>query len=275
MNKNELFEKINNQILEKLNEGIVPWKKSWKEGIPSNFISKRAYHGINFLSLSMNDYSSPYYLTFKQCRERGGSIKAGSKSQMIVYWKVLEYRDEERDENIMRYPFLRYSNVFNLSQTDISIDVEERPILMSCESILDNMKCKPIIKNNISRCYYTPYEDYISVPKINDFDSSEEYYSSLFHELIHWTGHGSRVNRPSLSQLDDENYSFEELVAEIGSAYLCSLCGISPSVVENQTAYIKGWIKLSTEKDNVFLKAAKDAKTSVDFILASDKRRSS
>ncbi len=100
MNRNELFEKINNQILEKLKEGVVPWKKSWKEGIPSNFISKRAYHGINFLSLSMKDFPSPYYLTFNQCRERGGSIIAGSKSQMIIYWKVLEYRNEEREEDI-------------------------------------------------------------------------------------------------------------------------------------------------------------------------------
>jgi len=265
MNKSELYNKINNQILDKLNDGIIPWKKSWKVGLPANFISKRTYRGINFLSLSLKDFASPYYLTFYQCKQRGGSIISGEKSSMVIYYKLIDNENEEHERRSI--PFLRYSNVFNITQTSLDLDDVELPTLLSCESIIDNMKEKPTIKNNISRCYYTPREDYISLPKITNFDSSEEFYSTLFHELIHWTGHGSRVSRASLVEFDDENYSYEELVAEIGSSYLSALCGISTKVVDNQAAYIQGYLKLSKEKELVFPQAAKDAQKAVAFIL--------
>lgn len=265
MNKSDLYTRINNQILEKLNEGVIPWKKSWEVGVPANFISKKAYHGVNFLSLSIKDFSSPYYLTFYQCKQKGGSIKRGEKSSMIIYYKLLDLKDEVMENS--RIPFIRYSNVFNITQTDLEVSQDDMPKIVSCESIIDNMLDKPIIKNNISRCYYTPAEDYISIPKMSFFDSIEEYYSTFFHELIHWTGHGSRVKRPNLTEFDDNNYSYEELIAEIGSAYLCSLCGISSKVVENQASYINGWLNLSNEKEGLFPKAAKDAQKAVYYIL--------
>lgn len=268
MNRNELFTKINNQILEKLKEGVIPWKKSWKEGSPANFITKRNYHGINFLSLSMNDFNSPYYLTFNQCKERGGSVITGSKSQMIVYWKVLEYKNEERDEDLDRYPVIRYSNVFNLSQTTLTKENEDAPRIIECEQVLEKMKEKPVIKHNVRRCYYNPKKDYISLPKLQDFETPEEYYGSLFHEVIHWSGHPLRINRESLIENDKNNYSFEELIAEIGSSYLSALCGISPKVVDNQASYIDGWIKLSEEQENLFPRAAAQANKAVDYILS-------
>jgi len=265
MNKSELYNKINNQILDKLNEGVIPWKKSWKVGLPANFISKRNYRGINFLSLSQMDYASPYYLTFYQCKQRGGSVRAGEKSSMVIYYKLIDVGEGENGRRGI--PFIRYSNVFNITQTSLDLAEIKLPTLLSCESIIENMKEKPKIKHNISRCYYAPREDYISLPKIIDFDSSEEYYSTLFHELIHWTGHGNRANRPSLAEFDDENYSYEELVAEIGSAYFSALCGISTKVVDNQAAYIQRYLKLSKEKELVFPQAAKDAQKAVAFIL--------
>lgn len=266
MNRHELFEKINNQILAKLEEGVIPWKKSWKSGVPLNFVSKRPYHGINFLTLSIKDYASPYYLTFLQAKEKGGSIISGSKSQMVLYWKVLEYENEEQD--IRKYPFLRYSNVFNVTQTSLYVNKQEDKLrLFECEAFLARMKEKPIIKHNFSRCYYSPAEDYISLPKIDDFDSMEEYYSSLFHELIHWTAKDGRTGRIKSPDYGEEEYSFEELVAELGSSYLSALCGIFPSVVENQSAYIQGWLRLSKEKENVFPRAASAAQRGVNYIL--------
>ncbi|MCB9249389.1 MAG: DUF1738 domain-containing protein [Ignavibacteriales bacterium] len=265
MNKSELYNRINNQILEKLNEGVIPWKKSWKEGIPSNLISRKAYHGINFLSLSLRDFASPYYLTFYQCKQRGGSIKSGEKSSMVVYYKLMDIAENENDRRVI--PFIRYSNVFNLTQTDLDTAALDKPVILSCESILDNMITKPIIKNNISRCYYSVSEDYISLPRITDFNTSEEYYSSLFHEVIHWTGHKNRLNRPSISEFDNEQYCYEELIAETGASFLSALCGISPSVIDNQAAYINGWIKLSKEKELLFAQAAIDAQKAVSYIL--------
>ncbi|MFZ1289558.1 MAG: zincin-like metallopeptidase domain-containing protein [Melioribacteraceae bacterium] len=267
MNRNELFGKINTQILEKLKEGVIPWKRTWKEGVPANFISKRRYHGINFLSLSLNDFPNPYYLTFNQCKERGGSVLTGSKSQMIVYWKVLEYKNEERDEDLERYPMIRYSNVFNLSQTSLSKENDEAPRIIECEQVIENMKDKPVIKYNINRCYYNPKKDYISLPKMVDFNSPEEYYATLFHELIHWSGHSQRLNRESLTVNDKEKYSFEELLSEIGASYVSALCGISPKVIDNSASYIDGWIRLSEKQENLFPLAAAQASKAVNYIL--------
>ena len=267
MNRNDLFAKINNQILEKLNEGVIPWKRTWKEGIPANFITKRNYHGINFLSLSMNDFDSPYYLTFNQCKEKGGSILTGSKSQMIVYWKVLEFNNVGNDEDLERHPVIRYSNVFNLSQTNLNNEEENNNRIIACDQVLEKMKEPPVIKHNVRRCYYNTKKDYISLPKIQDFGMPEEYYSTLFHEIIHWSGHSKRLNRESLIENDKDNYSFEELIAEIGSSYLSALCGISPKVISNSSSYIDGWIKLSKEQENLFPRAAAQASKAVDYIL--------
>lgn len=271
MNRNELFSKINTQIVDKLKEGVVPWKKSWISGVPVNFISKRPYHGVNFLSLSLMDYGSPYYLTFLQCKERGGTVLSGSKSQMVVYWKVLEYGTDNNDriseDGIKKIPFIRYSNVFNISQTSLNSEEGNKTTLLECEKILAGMKVKPVIKNNISRCYYDPVGDYISLPKVSDFKDETEYWSSLFHELIHWSGIEDRLKRIKALGYSKEEYSFEELVAEIGSSYLSALCGISPKVVDNQISYIDGWMRLSKEEENIFPRAAAEASKAVEYIL--------
>jgi antirestriction protein ArdC len=131
---------------------------------------------------------------------------------------------------------------------------------------MESLAVKPVVRHNISRCYYAPAEDYISLPGIEDFDLPEEYYSSLFHELIHWTGHPRRLNR--FQSIDEsDSYSFEELVAEIGSAYLCGLACVSPKILDNQAAYINGWLhKLSDDKD-FFIKAAMKSQEAVNFII--------
>jgi antirestriction protein ArdC len=210
------------------------------------------------------DFPSPYYLTFLQCKEKGGTVLSGSKSQMVVYWKVMEYGT---DDSIKKIPFIRYSNVFNISQTSLNSEEGNRTTLLECEKILSGLKDKPVIKNNINRCYYDPVGDYISLPTVSDFTDETEYWSSLFHELIHWSGREDRLKRIKTSGYSKEEYSFEELVAEIGGAYLCALCGISPKVVDNQISYIDGWMRLSKEEENLFPRAAAEASKAVSFIL--------
>lgn len=212
------------------------------------------------MSLLCNDYPSPYYLTYLQCKERNGLINAGVKGELIVYWSIKDI--PLNDDEFRRVPLIRYSYVFNLSQTNLFTDKTNAIKIVSCEHLISKLKIQPIIKHNISRCYYSPVEDYISLPMITDFDSAGEYYSSLFHELIHWSGHSSRLNR----QLDTAT---EELVAEIGSSYLCGLCGIDNSVIDNQASYIQAWTKSADNPQLVFVKAAALASQAVNYIIVS------
>ena len=263
----EVYNKISNQIQEKLQQGTLPWKKSWSIGLPQNLITRHHYTGINFLSLCMADYASPYYLTFLQCKEKGQFINTGAKGSLIVFWKLLEPKvdNSAKQEKQEPTPYIQYSYVFNVSQTSLyKPETEERKNL-DCEKVISGMLNKPVIKNNHSRCCYYPTSDYISLPKIYDFNSPEEYYSTLFHELIHWTGHQTRLNR-FVSKKNMDKVS-EELIAEIGSSFLCGLCGISSKVIDSQASYIDVWL-LKVEKDPVyFIKAASQAQKAVNFIL--------
>jgi antirestriction protein ArdC len=273
MNRNDIYNRINNQILSKLEDGVIPWRKSWKEGVPTNLISKKAYNGINFMSLCLNDFSSPYYVTFLQCKQKDGSIIRGEKSSLIVYYKLVQLEDRENHISGARktMPFLRYSNVFNLTQTTLELPVDKKPKIVECEQILAQMKDKPLIRHNIRRAFYSPSEDYISLPRMEDFESESEFWSTLYHEIIHATGHPKRLNRSSICEKDSDTYCYEELVAEIGASYLAALSGISQSVVENQAAYINGYLNLSKVKENLFPMAAKDAARAVDFVLSTPK----
>ena len=258
MNKNEFLNEITMSMIDKLSTGTLPWRRSWKTGIPANFISKRSYNGINFLSLILKDYPSPYYLTYLQCKERSGTINKGSSGSPVIYWEVKEFPSTNEEEKQKRVPIVRLSYVFNLSQT--SLYKENIPAkLLSCEELIAQMPVKPIIKHNIRGCYYSPVKDYISIPKIEDFETKEEYYSALFHEMIHWTSHPTRLNRNASGRYGDNEYAYEELVAELGSAYLCSLCGISNVTFNNHASYIDGWLRLMKSDTNILLKASTDA----------------
>lgn len=269
MNKSEIFDKITTQLKAKLEKGTLPWRRSWKLGIPVNFITRRPYNGINFLSLSLNDYPSPYYLTFLQCKGKEGSIAKGAKGSLVIYWKIRELIDNAKDEardKIRLVPFTCHSYVFNLSETSLYKGSDFVNEITTCEDIMEGMTLKPVVRHNISKCYYAPEEDYISLPKIEDFDSPEEYYSSFFHELIHWTGHPGRLNR--FQNIDEsDSYSFEELVAEIGSAYLCGLACVSPKILDNQAGYINSWLHKLNDDKNFFIKASMKSQEAVNYIL--------
>jgi len=160
MNKNEFLNGITMSIIDRLSNGTLPWRRSWKTGVPANFISKRAYSGINFISLIMKDYPSPYYLTFLQCKEKNGIINKGSSGCLVIYWEVKEFPSTSDEEKLKRIPIVRMSYVLNLSQTSLH---EERstPVILSCEELIEKMPLKPVIKHNIRGCYYSPVEDYI------------------------------------------------------------------------------------------------------------------
>jgi len=264
MNRNDIYDSITDKITAKLESGVIPWRLSWQRNIPCNFVTKKHYNGINFLSLIAEDYSSPYYLTYLQCNERGGKILEGSKGSLIVFWKMHNFTPKSETDAGAKVPILRYSYAFNLSQTTLYTDNTDEIKLLECEEVIRNIFPTPVIKHNINRCYYSIQEDYISIPIITDFDNPAEYYSSLYHELIHWTAAASRLKR----DLSPASKIEEELIAEIGSAYLCGLSGINTPVLENQSAYINGWLNQSRSDNNIFIKASLQARKAVDYLLS-------
>jgi len=179
MNKRQqLYNDINNKIMAKLQEGVLPWRKSWKNGLPRNFISGNVYQGINYLNLCFEDYPSEYYITFLQCKSKDGFVNKGAKSKSIIYWKISEIDD---GGNITRVPLLRMSNIFNLSDTSLFDDSELiKTTNVSCQEILDGIENMPVIKHNFNRCYYSPSEDYISIPRVDDFESEAEFLVHYF-----------------------------------------------------------------------------------------------
>lgn len=268
MKINEVYSNITEQIKNRLEQGTLPWRKSWIIGLPQNITTRRPYSGVNFLSLCMADFASPYYLTYLQCKDRGGYITKGSKGIPILFWTLLSFGlpDNHEKQKPYEFPYLKYSYVYNLTQTSLYSGKPEPTSIIGCEQILNDMKERPVIKHNTLRCYYSPTEDYISVPMPEDFDSTEEYYSSLFHELIHWTGSRERLARLD-NRSDEAEVANEELIAEIGSSFLCGLCGISSAVIDNQAAYIEGWLSHLNNDAAYFIKAATAANKAVNYIL--------
>lgn len=266
---NAVYEIVTNKILDALNSGNIPWKKPWAEGNPpANFFSKRPYHGINSILLSLSPYDCPYWGTMKQISEKGGKVKKGEKASIVVFWNF--GKKEESDGKIKKYAFLRYYNIFNMLQTE-GIELPKMQTFSNnpieqAENIVKNMPNKPEIKQESQRAFYSPLDDVVNIPKFETFVNSESYYSTLFHELSHSTGHSKRLDRHIKNYFGSMEYASEELVAEISSAFLCNGCGIS-NTIENSAAYIDSWRKKISEDKQLIVKAASAAQKASDYIL--------
>jgi antirestriction protein ArdC len=276
----DVYAIITNKIIEQLDGGTVPWRKPWTEaGLPQNLITKRYYQGINMMLLAMEQYADNQFITFRQLKDIGGKVRKGEKAHMIVYWNKVDTKQEENqhaEENKeqKQKSILRYYYVFNIAQCEKIPEqyvpkVRETHEIPSCESIVTTMPQCPPIRHKENSAFYDAKEDFVNMPKKRSFKKDTAYYSVLFHELVHSTGHESRLNRATISQMAEfggEAYSQEELVAEIGTCYLQSHAGIT-SEFQNSTAYIQGWLsKLKNDKRFIFL-AASAGQKAVDFIL--------
>jgi antirestriction protein ArdC len=272
------YEIITNRILDKMKTGLVPWRKPWKFQPPRNLVSKRPYHGINLLLLTLNEFESPYFVTFHQAKQLGGSIKKGEHGTPVVFWKLLETPDTKRvneEEKTKVIPYLQYSTVFNLSQTEGIQTPKDAPQplapLAVCEQIIEGFTDKPeTVHSLLPRAYYQPAMDRVHMPGKTNFFSIEEYYATLFHEYVHATGHEKRLNRHAQENTNfdfgSKDYSREELVAELGSAFLCAEARIDNSVIDNNTAYLSSWLRALEEDKKLIIYASAKAGKAVDYI---------
>jgi len=253
--------------------------------MPQNFISKRPYRGLNVWLLASLGYEYNLFLTWKQLKELGGSVKKNEKAQFVIFTRWTEKKvkvkiDGVEKEETHKMPFLRYYKVFNINQCD-GIPADKLPKekkgvnnpIETCEAIYKSMPLPPPIHEEHDFAYYHGHGDYVNMPFIEKFVNSESYYATLFHELVHSTGHASRLNRKewlkdtSYATSNEEKYSLEELVAEMGACYLESVAGIADTVFQQNAGYIDGWLsKLRSDKRFIVI-AGGLAQKATDFIL--------
>jgi antirestriction protein ArdC len=275
--KSDVYQVVTDRIVQLLESGTVPWHRPWKGGggWPQNYLSRKVYRGINFFLLNAAGYSSAFWLTFKQVQSVGGHVKKGEQSFPVVFWKIFM---EEGDDEAKRIPFLRYYSVFNVAQCEgIAVPTIESTDLNAafqpierCEQVVSAMPKRPIINHNSTRACYIPPHDEIRMPETKLFESPERYYSTLFHELTHATGHVSRLNRKEVSEshrFGSDPYSREELVAEMGAAYLCGHCQIENATIDQSAGYIDHWLSKLKEDRKLVVHAAAQAQKACDFIL--------
>lgn len=267
-----VYEVITQRIIDSLEQGVVPWRTPWKSVAPQNLISRKPYRGVNVFLLSAMRHTSPYWLTFRQARSKGGNVRKGEKATPVIFWKVYN----EDDEKLRRF-VLRYYSVFNLDQCegidappgDSTDNLPFEPI-ETCERIVANYPEAPTLEEGGNQAAYSPTRDVIMMPPRESFTSEEAYYATRFHEMVHSTGHSSRLDREGITKLDafgTHSYSYEELVAECGSAFLCGEAGILDTTFDNSAAYIKGWVSKLRSEPKWIVKAGGEAAKAADYIL--------
>lgn len=271
-----VYDQITERIIALLTQGTVPWHKPWKArtGLPRNFVTKKPYRGINVFLLLAMSYESPFWLTFRQALQLGGSVRKGEKSCPVVFWKQTTFEDKEsREPQIIR--LLRYYHVFNVAQCDgikMTTAPTETPVngVIRPEEIVAQMPQRPEIKHGMSRAFYLPREDCVGLPMRERFEQAEGYYATLFHELVHATGHESRLNRATISEkagFGSNPYCKEELIAEMGAAFLCGHAEIVERTIDNSAAYLHGWLEQLRNDRTLIVQAAAQAQKAADFIL--------
>lgn len=291
------YDVVNRVILNQLQKGVVPWEMPWAMNngnmiAPQNYGSKRPYRGVNLWSIvcdmDMRNHEVPYFLTSKQVADKGGKIAKGAKPYYITYYgkfNVTEIEIDkatgETDSNEKSIRFLKLYAVYNIEDTDLDFEKpNNKPAkkvdrINSAEVILEAMPKKPKIKFGGNQAFYSPTQDLVQMPKIENFKVVDRYYSTFFHELVHSTKNDKRCGtdhfRKNSKAYGDKQYSWEELVAELGASYLCSEAGIFHKTVGQSAAYIKGWASSLQQyiKDNkrYFFKASNYAQKAADFIL--------
>jgi len=284
--REDIYTRITNGIVEQLERGVRPWFKPWHTEYTAGRIIRplrfngEKYSGINILTLWMSaelqGFVSPFWMTFKQALELGGHVKKGEHGSPVVYASTFKKREEgddgqETEEDI---PFLKEYTVFCADQCEglpshfyatVTQPAETLPRIERADVFFANTKAD--IRVGGDRAFYAMENDYIRMPPFETFRDAESHAATLAHELTHWTRHPSRLAREfGRKRWGDEGYAIEELVAELGSAFLCADLEITPEVREDHASYIDSWLKVLKDDKRAVFTAASHASKAVDFL---------
>jgi antirestriction protein ArdC len=255
----------------------VPWQQPWDNalGLPRNLFSQRAYRGINVWLLTAMGFPSPFWATFHQVAAAGGRVRKGAHGVPVVFWKAYAGPADPETGAAEKRFVLRQYTVFNAAQLD-GVAVPEITVLAHrftpierCAFLVDAMPQRPTVLHGHPRACYTPATDTLHLPHPICFQSPEAYYATVWHELVHCTGHRSRLNRSTLTDLclfGDPTYAKEELVAEMGASYLCGVCGIANVTLDNSAAYLQSWMRVLRHDPTLLVHAAAQAQKAADYI---------
>ena len=270
----DIYKEVTDRIKAQLENGIIPWQKPWIAS--GNAISHVTGHSYSLLNQMLLGRPGEY-VTFAQCQKEGGKVKKGEKSSMVVFWKFIEQEDEETHEK-KQVPFLRYFNVFHIDQCEglKAKHQQELPNTANADEAADNIISDYLKREGVKlqhqegdRAFYSPSSDSITLPLLAQFAETAEYYSTAFHELIHSTGHASRLNRlEKIAFFGTEAYSKEEPIAEIGAAALVNTVGLeTANSFRNSAAYVQNWLKVLSDDKRFIVSAAGKAEKAVTLIL--------
>ena len=286
MPRDDFYQTITEKIVEQLSQGVRPWQCPWNAtsafGPPSRPLRSngKRYSGVNVLVLwlesQLRGFSIPVWITFHQAKEIGGYVKKGEKATTVVYANSFEKTETNADtgeEQKRNIPFLRAYSVFNVDQVtglpehfyarqQPSRNLEER-----LDSAEEFFKAFPIEKRyGGNRAYYSPSEDYIQMPPYDSFTSRSSFYATQAHESIHATGSPKRLNREFGKRFGDQQYAFEELIAELGAAYLCADLSITPEVMPEHGQYLQAWLSILKADSKALFTAASHASRAVEYL---------
>lgn len=274
---------ITDRIVEALEAGLVPWRKPWKADRTNCPLRATGdpYRGVNILVLQATamarGYASPYWLTFNQAKKAGGNVRKGEQGTPVVFYKtVAKKKDAETGESPGSYRLLRHYTVFNLDQIEgvempALEPLPERDPIAACDQIVARFVGAlngPRLNHGGDRAFYSPMFDRVQMPLLGQFDASESYYQTLFHELAHSTGHEDRLARQNWSEVTfgDASYAQEELVAEIAASFLCTEAGVDGDL-DQSASYIGGWLRALKNDKTLVVKAAAAAQKAAGHIL--------
>ena len=284
--KMNVYELVTNKVMEQMKQGIIPWHRPWT-GVADgaiNYVTRKPYSLLNQMLLGRDGE----WLTFKQIKERGGSIKKGASAGMVVFYTKFAYtKDTRKDDGTIvaeekEIPVLRYYNVFHISdcvgiesKMDTQPKNETQPIERAEEIVNGYVTREQSLKLHndtpSNRAFYCPATDEVVVPMISQYKDAEEYYSTTFHELTHSTMKKSRCDREAdnkMAAFGSKDYSREELVAELGAAYLCTNAQLnSEKCFRNSVGYLQGWLRALANDSKMIVWAASRAEKAARYII--------
>ncbi|MCB9942453.1 MAG: DUF1738 domain-containing protein [Geminicoccaceae bacterium] len=285
--KTDLYQRVTDKIVADLEAGVRPWMKPWNADHAAGRITKplrhngQPYQGINIIMLwsaaVIKDFNAPIWMTFRQAKELGGHVKKGEKGELVVYadrFRKTEVDEATGDEQQREIPFLKSYTAFNVEQIEglpeqyyALAEAQADPVERIEQAEAFFAATGADIRHGGNRAFYRPADDLVQMPPFETFRDAESYYATLAHECVHWTKHEKRLDRDlGRTRWGDEGYAREELVAELGSAFLAADLGLDLEPRDDHAAYIASWLKVLKDDKRAIFQATAHAQRAADFL---------